>query len=284
MELTRNALKRETLSLCIAVAERDEEAASAILWELGTDGIEIRESASGAVQLIAYFGPNTPTRLANVVASRLQGFLREPIVTLPVTPVDWNALWRRSFQPVTIGSLTIAPPWNTPDIPGERLIVIDPGRSFGTGAHETTQLCLELVELLAHRAPLGSVLDVGTGTGVLAIAAARLGADFVAGVDIDNDALQSARSHAKKNNVDLSIVHADGSGAFRSSSFDIVIANLAMPFFTERYAELRFTARRHLVLSGFLADDIESLDVKRPDQRSTFHIRGEWAALLQDLT
>ncbi|MBN2370894.1 MAG: 50S ribosomal protein L11 methyltransferase [Vicinamibacteria bacterium] len=273
-----------TLALGIVVAAGDEESVSFILWELGTMGIESRDIASQEVQLIAYFGANGPVEIEKAVASRLNGALRKPIAILPVQQVDWKTHWRRSFQPVTIGSLTIAPPWNLPDVARERLLVIDPGRAFGTGAHETTQLCLELVEQILRREPLSSVLDVGTGTGVLAIAAARLGAPFVVACDIDDDSIQSSRVHADKNGVAVSILRADGSRALRPASFDVVVANLSMPFLVERGAGLRAMARRFLVLSGFLGEDVASLGGASIDPRSTFHFRGDWAALVQDLT
>jgi ribosomal protein L11 methyltransferase len=284
MESTRDTRIDETIAFSIVVAAGKEEAASAILWDLDTNGVESRETPTGRVQLVAYFDANASIELKRIIADRLRGLLLEPVTTLSIPQIDWRAHWRRFFKPTTIGSLTIAPPWNTPAISRERLIVIDPGRSFGTGAHETTQLCLELIESLARRTRLGSILDVGTGTGVLAIAAARLGATFVVACDIDEDALQSARAHSARNGVSISILRTDGAMAFRPASFDVVVANLSTPFLTERMSELRSTAKRFLILSGFLGEDAGSLDAARADRRSTFHLRGDWAALLQDLS
>jgi len=133
---------------------------------------------------------------------------------------DWLAVWKEGLEPVTIGALTVAPPWFDA---GPGAVVIDPGQAFGTGHHETTTGCLAaLQELdLAGR----SVLDVGTGSGVLAIAAARLGAGRVVGVDTDPLAVAAARANAQVNGVDLEVREGsvDAAGPER---FEVVVANL----------------------------------------------------------
>ncbi len=136
-----------------------------------------------------------------------------------VEEVDWLTAWRRGLDAVVVGSITVAPPWVPHDADA---IVIEPGQAFGTGHHETTQGCLAaLQELeLAGR----SVLDVGTGSGVLAIAASRLGAREVVGVDTDPLSVEAATANAAANGAAVH-VHL-GSADAVERTFDVVVANL----------------------------------------------------------
>ena len=127
--------------------------------------------------------------------------------TVEVTTVEpgWEDAWRAFHKPVRVGGLWIGPPWEQP-APGERAVVIDPGRAFGTGAHPTTRLC---VELLA-RAERGSLLDVGCGSGVLSIAAARLGFGPIRAVDNDPVAVETTLANAAVNGVTMEATLLDG--------------------------------------------------------------------------
>jgi ribosomal protein L11 methyltransferase len=117
---------------------------------------------------------------------------------------DWQEAWKRFHRPVRIGALWVGPPWEEPD-PDATAVVIDPGRAFGTGSHATTRLCLEL---LMER-PRSSLVDLGCGSGVLAIAAARLGFAPVTAVDADLDAVSAATENARRNRVDIAVWRAD---------------------------------------------------------------------------
>ena len=138
-----------------------------------------------------------------------------------VTP-GWEDEWRRFHVPVTIGPLWIGPPWL--DAPAGRVpVVIDPGRAFGTGAHETTRMC---IELLLELSVSGSLLDVGCGSGVLAIAASKLGYSPVLAVDVERAAVDATRRNARVNDVVLDVRVAD---ALESEvpEATVVCANLA---------------------------------------------------------
>lgn len=142
----------------------------------------------------------------------------------PVAHRDWTAEWREGLEPVTIGAITVAPPWRRDDVPATgHVLVIEPGRAFGTGHHETTAACLGALQELDVRTK--RVLDVGTGSGVLALAAALLGAGEVVAVDVDPVAVSTARANARVNGLPVDVRH----GSLRAAgnrSFDVVTANL----------------------------------------------------------
>ncbi|MBW3577795.1 MAG: 50S ribosomal protein L11 methyltransferase [Actinobacteria bacterium] len=134
---------------------------------------------------------------------------------------DWSQVWKAGLEPVEVGRLVVAPSWTDPR-PSDA-ILIDPGMAFGTGHHATTRLCLAALQQLDLSG--ARVLDVGTGTGVLAIAAARLGAAHVVAVDTDPDAVAAARANAACNRVDVDVRWGTVEAA-TPGPFDVVVANL----------------------------------------------------------
>jgi ribosomal protein L11 methyltransferase len=159
----------------------------------------------------------------------------------------WEDAWRRFHVPAVVGPLWIGPPWH--DAPtGLTPVVIDPGRAFGTGAHETTRLCLEL--LLGVRRG-GSFLDAGCGSGVLAVAAAKLGFRPVTALDVDEAAVDAAVRNGAANGVDVEVRLAD---AARDSlpAVDVAAANVTLE--TVEAIGRRLDAG-HLIVSGYLAAD-----------------------------
>lgn len=180
---------------------------------------------------------------------------------LDVPDDDWAARSQADLKAITVGRITVAPPWDLPDPstghhrPSTAVtIVIEPSMGFGTGHHPTTRLCLEALQSLdvARR----RVLDVGTGSGVLALAAARLGAADVLGLDYDRDALANARQNATLNGLDVvRFERADLREADPpTATADIVLANLTGALLASQAAALLRAVRPggHLVISGFL--------------------------------
>jgi ribosomal protein L11 methyltransferase len=261
----------------VVVPAAQEDAATAALWEQGTVGIEVRP-AGAQVEMLAYFPDSARLPL---LQAELPGAVLEPI---PVPEVDWVARFREGFRPFQAGRFLIAPAWEAPR-PSPDVLLVDPARAFGTGTHETTRLCLAALVHLAAQRPLGRTLDLGAGTGLLAAAAARLGAAPVIASDIDPEAISASRHHARLNEVPLHVVRADGGQAFRSGAFDLVLANLMALLLVDRAAEIRslLAPQGALVLSGLLVDDV-------PHVRRAFagcgtpleHVDGEWAALVFD--
>ena len=258
----------------VEVAGGQEDLVTAELWERGTAGIEAREGV-----LLAYFEERAG--LAEELRAALPGVeVRE--VAVPV--VDWVARFREGFRAFRAGGFEILPVWESSGSEArDGVLLVDPGRAFGTGTHETTRLCLAAIESLAQRGPLGRALDVGTGTGLLALAAARRGAARVVGVDNDPEALASAARHAALNGVELALVQGDGARAFAPRSFDLILANLMAPLLLAQRDALRAVVRPGgwLVLSGLLVGDVpEVREAYAALGSPTVATDGEWAALM----
>ena len=168
----------------------------------------------------------------------------------PVAEADWVRATQAQFPPTRISDrLWIVPTWHDPPDPTAIAVRLDPGVAFGTGTHPTTQLCLAWLD--DHVAPGARVLDYGCGSGILSIAAAKLGAGDVVGVDVDDQALEAARANAAANHVSARYTGPDN---LHAGSFDIVVANiLSNPLKLLAPALLaRVAPRGALVLSGVL--------------------------------
>lgn len=253
----------------------DEDVATALLWEAGTSGLEVRSTPEGSV-LLAYFpGPAD-------VAEALRPLPSARLESIPVPEVDWVESFRASFRGFDVGGFRIVPAWEPP-AEGTLVLRVDPARAFGTGTHETTRLCLLALERLARERPLGRVLDLGAGTGILTVAAARLGATWAAATDLDPDAIDSIRNHTQLNQVQVAVVRADGGQCFRPRSFDVVLANLTARLLVERASEIAalLAPRGRLVLSGLLAKELEEVETTyRAFPLLGRPVAGEWAALV----
>jgi ribosomal protein L11 methyltransferase len=180
--------------------------------------------------------------------------------------LGWEERWREFHRPVRIGRLWVGPPWEEPP-PDADAVVVDPGRAFGTGGHATTRLCLRLLSDLER----GSLLDIGCGSGVLAIGAARLGFGPVTALDHEAAAVEATRRNAAANRVVVDIRRAD---AFTDPlpTADVAVANIS----AEAVQRLlpRFDART-IVTSGYLEREAPSGDGLRHERRLTDN---GWAA------
>ena len=166
------------------------------------------------------------------------------IATAPLAPVDWEAAFRLHHRPLPIGHrLLVAPPWDVPEAPGREVLVIEPGMAFGTGQHETTRTCLEEIEMAVAERQVLSALDVGTGSGVLAMALARLGVPRVVALDLDTRVLPLARE--KKMGVMLAGVFNSGilaTGAVQGAKFEYAPAP---PEVMERVRRIEAVCAKH---------------------------------------
>jgi len=167
------------------------------------------------------------------------------VETEPVAP-GWEDEWKRFHQPVQVGSLWIGPPWvNAPA--GAEAVVIDPGRAFGTGAHPTTRLCVELLLELER----GSIVDVGCGSGVLAIAASKLGFAPVVAIDADEAAVEAAARNVAANGVEVDVRLLDAATGELPAA-EIAVANIDLPTLGRLSAPLAWGA---LVTAGYYEAD-----------------------------
>jgi ribosomal protein L11 methyltransferase len=216
-----------SFSLTLESAAAAAEDLAAELFDLGAAGVEIRDGEGtpmpgvelpppGRALLVAFFEER---EAADEAAARHGGAVD------PVPDEDWGEGWKRHFAPLDVGRVRVRPSWiDEPPPPGAVEVVLDPGMAFGTGNHPTTSLCLgALSDLLALR-PGASVLDVGTGSGILAIAARRLGARRVAANDDDPKAVEVARENALRNGAAVEIAQAPLDAV--EGTFDVVVANI----------------------------------------------------------
>jgi ribosomal protein L11 methyltransferase len=205
---------------------------------------------------------------------------------------NWMEAWKQHYKPILIGQrLLILPAWLESPEPKRIPIKIDPGMAFGTGTHPTTQLCLELMEVSTDHRPLTTVIDVGCGSGILSIAALKLGASKVLGVDIDIESVKNSRENADTNGVGEELLLGLGSvtevlsGSFQFKSAPLVVANILGPIlirlFDAGLADL-VEPNGEIILSGILDHQAESViaageakGLKRNDQRQI----GDWVAI-----
>ncbi len=212
--------------------------------------------------------------------------LTHRLVFREVDEEDWAESWKAFFAPLRIGRrLVVKPSWRGVETrPGDLVIELDPGMAFGTGTHPTTRLTLELIE--RHLRPGASFLDVGTGSGILLIAAAKLGAGRLAGSDRDANAVRVARDNLARNGIDprrAALVQVDLAGGFRGR-FDLVAANIVEPVVIALLDELpRLLAPGgFLIASGILAGSRDALSGRlREAGLERIEIRQEegWIAL-----
>jgi ribosomal protein L11 methyltransferase len=247
----------------------------AALLELAPSGVE-EVDGEGWVEYALYGAPgelpSLPLGDAEVAGVRVS-------VRGEEVPEDWEERWKRFHAPVLIaGRLYVRPPWEEPAVrPGVIEVVIDPGRAFGTGAHPTTRLSLELMLELD---PEGPFADLGCGSGVLSIAAAKLGFDPVVALDSDRLAVEATAQNARENGVALQRVERFDLRSAPPPTAGTVAANLMRPLLL-RLAELLEPRPPTLIVSGLLdheADEVAAAFAPLGEKRR-LSLQG-WCALL----
>jgi ribosomal protein L11 methyltransferase len=265
------------IRLSIRATATDAEKVNAALLELAPTGFE-QVDGDGFVEFALYGAPGELPAFgegeAEIAGTRVA-------VRGDEVPDDWTERWKRFHAPVLVGgTVYVRPPWEEPAVrPGVREVVIDPGQAFGTGAHPTTRMCLEL--LLGLRRT-GSFADLGCGSGVLAIAAAKLGFDPVSAWDADRAAVSATLANARDNGVVLDRVERLDLRSRPAPAADTVAANLMRPLLL-RVAELIDNRPGALIVSGLLdheADEVASAFAPLRERRRLSD-RG-WAALFLD--
>jgi len=223
--------------LTVPTSPETVEGLTNFLWEQGALGVVEEETPGEPARLRAFYAETTSSTrlLRSVEAYRASlgtlGFAlaAEPAIA-PLLDEQWATAWQQSFPPLEVGKrLLVVPPWETvPTPPGRHRVVIEPGRAFGTGHHGTTEGCLTLLDRWLASGRPARVLDVGTGTGILAVAAVALGVPRVFAIDVDPDAVAAAQKNAEANGVaERVLVGLGGPESLpRTSAFDLVVANI----------------------------------------------------------
>lgn len=251
-------------ALELEINRHAEAAIAAQLWASGTTGIEISEDSPEIITLRAWFdAKQDESEMREQIeralsSSRIALTSLRSVKALEVADQDWLAEWKKGYEPVEIGTrLLIAPSWKRADVAGtDRIVIeIDPGMAFGTGTHETTRGCLEMLEKHWQG---GSLLDVGTGTGILAIAAVKLRpGSRVIGFDVDPEAITVAEENATINGIESKLTfEVDRISSFHGQDFDVVVANLTADVLIPLAHELAEVARDGgvLIASGILIE------------------------------
>jgi ribosomal protein L11 methyltransferase len=296
------------IRLAVRVQRAHAEIVLAELLELAPAGVEETQVGAGMVEYAVYGAPGELPSLPDLKAAAGDALVE---ISTSETADDWQERWKQFHPPVLVQAPTLAggalpgavravpdlrvrPPWERArggsDGPLEE-IVIDPGQAFGTGAHASTRMCLELLLELAQREPdPGPLLDVGSGSGVLAIAAARLGYGPVLALDHERESVEAMRVNAEINGVEIDVRRFD----LRSEPLPwleqrasagrplVVLANLLRPLLLE-LAQTMTRAPAHFVASGLLREQVDEV-VAAFEARFTLRERrrlerDEWAAV-----
>lgn len=255
----------------VEIARVGETAASAQLWAFNTTGVEISEDANNPdfITLRAYFNSAPDTEklreriLRDLKLIDLPEFALREIRRLTIADQDWLAEWKKGYEPIAIGqSLLICPSWRRDQARNtERIVIeIDPGMAFGTGTHETTRGCLQMLEKYWKG---GSLLDIGTGTGILAIAAIKLRpGSRVVSFDVDPEAVAVAIENAAINGVADEIeIEVNKLSSYHGQEFDLILANLTADALIQLSPEFPQVLKPQgaLIVSGVLLEQTDDV-------------------------
>ncbi|MDT7781580.1 MAG: ribosomal protein methyltransferase [Acidobacteriota bacterium] len=275
-------------ALDLTLSARAREAVEYALMEAGALGTEVVGDEGEEVRVAAYF--ESPPEIEHVRAAladalRVYGLASTDVRGMEPREVegrDWLAEWKKNWKPSEVGRFVVAPPWS--EVPGdgdERIVIrVEPGMAFGTGTHETTRLCLAAIERHFRG---GSFLDVGTGTGVLAIAAAKLRpTSRVEACDTDPLAVAVAEENARLNNVAGRIHFRVGTVVDTDAAADLVCANLTADVILPLLPALVGATCGRLILSGILETQAEQVRARLRElgfDHCEVTQEGEWVAM-----
>lgn len=264
----RASKKKNYFAVKIITPPNLSDAVGNFLTELGSAGIIFKEEKEQTI-LTGFVPENSPhllkfKRLRNYLTHLKQIFpqLIPPQIKISkVKAIDWSKNWRKNFKPVSITkNILVKPPWVKKKFPHKVVINIYPQMAFGTGEHATTQMCLKLLEKFVQ--PNFKVLDLGTGSGILAIACAKLEAREILALDIDSDAIYNAEKNLKLNKVNnINFRLGSLNSKVKPNYFDLAVANLNWTEISSIFKRLKekVKLRGILILSGLLNSEQDKI-------------------------
>ena len=268
------------IRLAVRCKPEQAELVLAELVQLAPGGVE-EEAGSGWVEFAIYGAEGELPDLGEVEAVAQDGRVE---ITSERIPDDWADRWRDFHEPTVVadGRVVIRPDWRESPVPGAIDVVVDPGQAFGTGAHPTTRMCVDfLVRLADDGHARGPLADLGTGSAVLAITAAKLGWSPVLGVDHETPALEAASENAQANGVQLEVERVNLREA-PAPHAPTIVANLVAPVLRD-VARLLADPPERMVISGLLAEEAEEVAAEFEPHGLELAERldsGDWSALL----
>jgi ribosomal protein L11 methyltransferase len=256
---------KQYLEISVSATEQQRELLIPTMIELGCSGFQETET-----ELLCYIDK---VRLPDEQLSSFQDEVKRILLTISMNAEikfrifdeeNWNEQWERSLQPVEVGSkIVVKPSWTSYDNREHRIVLqIDPKMSFGTGYHETTRLTLLFLEKYIRNGM--DILDVGTGTGVLAIAAVKLGASHASGTDIDEWSILNANENVIANDLANTVeISGHSLNDFTQASYDLITANLTLNTNVEMLHEFHRILKNDglVLLSGLLSQDEQSMKI-----------------------
>ncbi|RMH61206.1 MAG: 50S ribosomal protein L11 methyltransferase [Zetaproteobacteria bacterium] len=270
------------LELRLSATAMDEDAFEQ--WCASMHAIATAEEIdadSGQAQRLAWFDATEHTAASLARSLKTRGIASDAIELRMLAEQDWATAWQRDWQGMPIGErLWVRPSFREP-APADKIdIVLDPGMAFGTGTHPTTRLCLRAIEQCCTQGKVDTLLDMGAGSGILAIAACKLGVRRATAVDLAEEAVLACRENARINGVELEALLTDHPPKAR---FDLVVANILAQPLIEMAASLAACAQETLILSGLLVEQCEGVRQAYARQGLTLvrqEAEGQWGMLV----
>ncbi len=284
-------MTRQTTTPCLRLLTT-VPSAEALSWQLDDlgalaieqqDATTMHKAAANRAVLIAGFADGVGRDQA-LAALRASIDPSDYVEAVDITDDGWGDAWRAFFKPVVLSMIEVTTPWMQPTRPELQSVIIDPGQAFGTGGHATTRLILRLLEQRVSRGTCPErLLDVGTGSGILAICAVKLGATRVTAVDIDEECIAQTQKNAQRNGVAAHIDAAVGSAENLDDTWDLVLANIDLAAFRSCAEAIARTVSPtgEALLSGLLVDQVEECLACWPGFTATQTITDDgWAAVV----
>jgi len=272
------------LELRIPEADITEEVFESLTNELGALGLaEETDVDSAFTERVGWFvidNNETDLRQQISAAALTQGVISENIMLTTLEQQNWETAWQKDWQAIPVGNnLWVRPSFCDEPTDGRIDIVLDPGMAFGTGTHPTTQLCLEAIERFCTEKSPATLLDMGAGSGLLAITALKLGMGSALAIDMEEDSVQACHTNAAINGVHLDVTLDDSPP---HQTFDLVVANILAAPLVWGGKDLSATVGVHLILSGLLsaqADDVAATYIAEGLTEVRRDHQGEWASV-----